>query len=1069
MPFDLDDPRLTAFALGELDPAERAAIEAILRDDPDCRAFIHGIEDTARLLSNELRHESTATNGLAPSHMETIEAQLAVPTLSMPDIPAKPSRRGLRVIEIAIAASMIGVVIGLLLPGVQGSRRKGRLHTELAQADSIAIGSKAWGENSAAARSGKVADGEKGKKIRYLRDGEVLSATDDTVEYRVAAPGQVIAPNDYAFPGPSAPVASAPTATTLTAGLDGKPLQDRLSRSSIALGESPGAYGFAKSATPESELRQATGNARTSGEKLAAVNRTSPAKVDPAGQAPSKPGDSRFGLIARRGTVETNTPFRTQGGLGPGGGTMNKSAMMPVTNGGVAVGGGQLGGGGMGGGIGGGMGEPVTTSNGALALKKDGSQRDLQVPRSGDTKGELAKSLASADHGYSKSDFNGSLGVPVIQGSASLTTPFNAGANGPAVAGDQLASRKAPPALPQVELKGEMGPKIMVVEENMASGLKNGQVGPSNRGDSQKSDLGGNVSQLSEKAPSDMKRNGFIAGANQVGQPAAAAKPAEPQNRLALNDAKNNVNDFDRREVDALALDVANKQAELQRLQVQAEGFRQRAAQEKFKVDREAYARLYDNSFTNVVPGVQLSTFAVDVDTASYANVRRFLVQGQLPPVDAVRIEEMVNAFSYDDPAPTGGDPFSVNVEVAACPWDGSHRLARIGLKGKTIANDKRPMSNLVFLIDTSGSMADINKLPFLKAGMKLLVEQLTENDRVGIVTYSNEVRVALPSTPCHRKDQILAVLDGLKAEGGTNGGAGVQMAYKMAQDNFIKGGTNRVILATDGDFNLGLTKEELLATCADRAKGGVFLSVLGFGQGNIQEDFMEQLADKGNGNYSYIDNIDEARKVLVTRMSGTLVVIAKDVKVQVEFNPDKVSAYRLIGYENRVMANEDFRNDKKDAGEIGAGHSVTALYEIVPNAAVTKVAVADRPLKYKQATRGPSNDVSTDKAKDVAQGVNAELLTVYLRYKQPDGETATEISKGVTDDGREFGRASTNLKFSAAVAGFGMLLRESPYKGTITYPAVLEIATSAIGDDRSNDRKEFLELVKQAERLSPQ
>ena len=418
-------------------------------------------------------------------------------------------------------------------------------------------------------------------------------------------------------------------------------------------------------------------------------------------------------------------------------------------------------------------------------------------------------------------------------------------------------------------------------------------------------------------------------------------------------------------------------------------------------------------------------------------------------------------------PRPPALTRFSVNVEIAACPWDGSHRLARIGLKGKTIAKDKRPLSNLVFLIDVSGSMADVNKLPFLKAGMKLLVEQLTENDRVAIVTYSNEIRVPLPSTPCHDKAPILAELDKLKAEGGTNGGAGVQKAYEVAQANFIKGGTNRVILATDGDFNLGLSKEALLATSEQRAKDGVFLSVLGFGQGNIQEEFMEQLADKGNGNYSYIDNIEEARKVLVRQMSGTLDVIAKDVKVQVEFNPDKVSSYRLIGYENRVMANEDFRNDKKDAGEIGAGHSVTALYEIVPNAAVIKLAETDRPLKYNRAFRSQvDSQVRADKAKAVADDLSPETLTVYLRYKQPDGDKATEINKGVTDDGRDFGKASTNLKFASAVAGFGMLLRESPHKGSITLPAVVEIASSALGDDKAGDRKEFIEIVKKTEQI---
>jgi Ca-activated chloride channel family protein len=505
------------------------------------------------------------------------------------------------------------------------------------------------------------------------------------------------------------------------------------------------------------------------------------------------------------------------------------------------------------------------------------------------------------------------------------------------------------------------------------------------------------------------------------------------------------------REVDA-------KQRELQEVTQRLEQVRRQEVREQTKVDRESYARFYDHPFLNVVPGNELSTFAIDVDTGAYANVRRFLAEGQLPPPDAVRIEEMLNYFRYDDPAPKGDEPFSVNCEVAACPWDANHRLARIGLKGKEIDRDKRPTSNLVFLIDVSGSMADLNKLPLLKAGMKLLVEQLTENDRVGIVTYSNDVKEAFPSTPCHRKAEILAAIDGLQAGGGTNGGAGIQMAYKMAEDHFLKGGnaTNRVILATDGDFNVGLTKEELLANSEARAKSGIFLTVLGFGEGNLQEDFMEQLADKGNGHYRYIDTIDEARKTLVRELSGTLVTIAKDVKVQVEFNPDRVASYRLIGYENRVMAAEDFRNDKKDAGEIGAGHSVTALYEFVPAGAPAKLAQADRPLKYRRS----KGDAVADK------DASPECFTVYLRYKQPDGDAATEFGRGVVDDGHDFGRASTDLKFASSVAGFGMLLRGSPYKGSLTYPAVLEIASSALGSDPNGDRKGFLELIRQAMRI---
>ncbi|MDX2036141.1 MAG: VWA domain-containing protein, partial [Isosphaeraceae bacterium] len=483
-------------------------------------------------------------------------------------------------------------------------------------------------------------------------------------------------------------------------------------------------------------------------------------------------------------------------------------------------------------------------------------------------------------------------------------------------------------------------------------------------------------------------------------------------------------------------------------------------------------APIVDNAFLPVV-GNELSTFAIDVDTGSYPMVRRFLEQGQAPPKDAVRIEEMLNYFPYGDPGPKDGKPFAFNIEIADCPWNSRNRLARIGIKAQSIDPADRPPSNLVFLIDVSGSMSDLNKLPLLKAGMKLLVDQLSENDRVSIVTYAGNVRVHLPSTPCHRKKPIIDALDTLQAGGSTAGAAGIDLAYQEATAHFIKGGTNRVILATDGDFNVGRSKEELLAESEKRTKSGIFLTVLGFGEGNLQEAFMEQLADKGNGRYAYIDTIAEARKVLVSEMSGTLVTVAKDVKIQVEFNPAKIRSYRLIGYENRVMAAADFRNDAKDAGEIGAGHGVTALYEIEPAGKDDPVAVevaagavpgagAVGPLKYR---------TKTDVAKEVktpapAAESSPESLTVFLRYKAPDGDKALELERGVVDSGLSYGRASNDFKFAAAVAGFGMLLRDSPHKGSLTFSGVSELAKPASLVDPSGYRAEFVEMVEKAKLL---
>jgi Ca-activated chloride channel family protein len=468
----------------------------------------------------------------------------------------------------------------------------------------------------------------------------------------------------------------------------------------------------------------------------------------------------------------------------------------------------------------------------------------------------------------------------------------------------------------------------------------------------------------------------------------------------------------------------------------------------------EAYARIADNAFVRV-DQQPLSTFSIDVDTASYANVRRFLTQNTLPPRDAVRIEELLNYFPYHDPPPTGDDPFSVTIEVARCPWSSEHRLARIGLQGKPINSAERPASNLVFLIDVSGSMQPPNKLPLLKASLQRMVEHLGENDRVAIVVYAGASGLVLPSTSCASKPEILSALEELQSGGSTNGGAGIQLAYDVAVQNFIRGGTNRVILATDGDFNVGVTSEgDLVRLIESKAKSSVFLGVLGFGMGNIKDSTLEKLADKGNGHYAYIDTPQEARKVLVEEMGATLVTIAKDVKIQVEFNPAKVGAYRLIGYENRLLANQDFNDDTKDAGEIGAGHHVTALYELIPPG-------------REDAENVPSVDDLEFQKPGAPAADRLESLIVKLRYKTPESDTSRLIKRGVADEGGDYAQASDDFKFASAVAGFGMLLRDSPHKGSLTYPAVLELAGASAEADTSGYRREFLELVRKAQSLS--
>lgn len=463
----------------------------------------------------------------------------------------------------------------------------------------------------------------------------------------------------------------------------------------------------------------------------------------------------------------------------------------------------------------------------------------------------------------------------------------------------------------------------------------------------------------------------------------------------------------------------------------------------------ERYAEIDENPFLNT-SRAPLSTFSIDVDTASYANVRRFLNQGQLPPKDAVRIEELINYFEYDYPTPTGDVPFSVHTDVAVCPWNQKNKLVHIGLQGKKVALDNVPPSNLVFLLDVSGSMNDPNKLPLLKDSLRILVNQLSTKDRVAIVVYAGASGLVLPST--NNKGEILNALDDLSAGGSTNGGAGIQLAYRVALDNFIQGGNNRVIIATDGDFNVGLSNDtELVNLIEQKRNSGVFLSVLGFGSGNYNDSMMEKLADKGNGNYAYIDTSDEARKALGQQAAGTLYTIAKDVKIQVEFNPAKVAGYRLIGYENRVMANRDFNDDKKDAGDIGAGHSVTALYEVVP---------AGQPLE----NDGIELKYSQNQPSETRFG--NEMLTLKLRYKEPNENESKLLTVGVLDRNKPIESASQNLKFASAVAQFGLLLRDSRFKGNASFSNINNLVQNSLGDDLRNYRGEFLELVAKAQRL---
>jgi Ca-activated chloride channel family protein len=472
--------------------------------------------------------------------------------------------------------------------------------------------------------------------------------------------------------------------------------------------------------------------------------------------------------------------------------------------------------------------------------------------------------------------------------------------------------------------------------------------------------------------------------------------------------------------------------------------------------ESESYQPITENGFLNPL-NEALSTFSIDVDTASYANIRRYLNQGQLPPVDSVRIEEMINYFTYDYPEPSWGQPFSLTTEIAPCPWNPSHQLALVGVQGKRLSSLSMPASNLVFLIDVSGSMNAPDKLPLLQDAFKMMTRELESKDKISIVVYAGAAGLVLEATPGNYKEEIINAINRLQAGGSTAGGAGIQLAYQTARANFITKGNNRVILATDGDFNVGVSDgDDLVQMIKNYRDQGIFLTILGFGTGNYKDSKMEKLADEGNGNYFYIDNINEAHKVLVRELGSTLYTIAKDVKIQVEFNPATVQSYRLIGYENRALAKEDFNNDKKDAGELGAGHSVTALYEIIPNNGVQYANQNVDPLIYQKT-----------QSFGLSRYFNSDVMTVKLRYKEPKGSSSKLIQKSVRQNEMNRSQISDNFRLASSIAEFGLLLRQSSYRGQASFDHILREA-GLISQDPNGYRQEFIGLVQQAKYLSP-
>ncbi len=498
--------------------------------------------------------------------------------------------------------------------------------------------------------------------------------------------------------------------------------------------------------------------------------------------------------------------------------------------------------------------------------------------------------------------------------------------------------------------------------------------------------------------------------------------------------------------------DLTGSISSLSKSKIMVRGYTANPSVSNMDYNTESYKAITENGFKSARAN-SLSTFSIDVDAASYSNMRRFIQSGQLPPKDAVRVEELINYFGYDYPEPKGNDPISITTEVADAPWNKNHRLVRIGLKAKSVKNENLPASNLVFLIDVSGSMQGPDRLELLKTSMKLLTDQLRSNDKVAIVVYAGAAGLVLPSTNGNQKVKIKESLTNLSAGGSTAGGAGIKLAYETAKSNFIKGGNNRIILATDGDFNVGASSDAEMQTMIESYRNdGVFLSVLGFGQGNLKDSKMETLADKGNGNYAYIDGINEAKKVLINEFGGTLFTVAKDVKLQIEFNPAKVEAYRLVGYENRLLNNEDFKDDKKDAGEMGAGHTVTALYEVIPKGYKDEFVKEVDEMKYQ---------------KDNAIKASDELLTVKMRYKKPDENNSKELSIALIDKGESIENANKDFQFVAAVAEFGLLIKDSEFKQNAKFDQAIALAKKGKGIDDNGYRAEFIQLVENAKLLT--
>ena len=1057
-----DEALLTAYALGELNRAEQVVVEASLAGSPDAQRRVEEIRTLAADLWEAARRDplpeasDALREAIEKSFKERGETEEVRAMETKPEPPSVDAKRPYRsrryLIALAAAASLLMAAIPgyrLFFPGgIRLADQDVAMTSPQGESPAMQMGDVPEGEVSLKYGDFPPTSLPAGEPASGRAPGYTTYATDDVTDEAGADGVSRVATAGDSTMGMSVPgVFSADLDIPFSAdsfGLDSP--QD--GGFSYQAGELPSKPALSEAQPPASSRGQTTTHGTPRRARPAPEGVTTESWDMPsAPRRPSPTGSTSLATTENRPTLNVLAPG--PGVNGPEPGLASESARS--------------------------AGPSLKTRVGPIDTYYYHAEREAPKPNSRDGM-EVGEKMAEMEFDQKLAPIGSGLAIvaptgpaPVIRGKTTFTlTKPSSGGN---VQNERTRGDRA-----EIAADGAGGAYSGMGSGMMGGygGMMGGGMGGGGRGRAAAEDA--IMDDMEEYGGMGMGMGGGMGGGGslrrrQQGQPANSASrglpgpygnplvPYVPQQGLARKprgEAEGQSRSLDGKEVEVLA----------ERLDVLISGFVDRRLPELRSsletLGTELYDPITENEFLAVDQKHAKSTFSVDVDTASYANVRRFLNEGRFPPPNAVRIEELVNYFQYDYPLPEDEVPFSVDVEMAQCPWTPGHRLARIGIKGQEIHVLERGPSNLVFLLDVSGSMSDANKLPLVKQAMTMLVDQLTEDDRVAIVTYAGSAGVALEPTRADKPEKIRRAIEALSAGGSTHGSAGIVMAYDSAMRHYLPEGINRVILCTDGDLNVGITDDDQLVQLITRqAKSGVFLTVLGFGTGNLKDSKMEKLADKGNGIYAYVDSLREARRLLVEQVSGSLVTIAKDVKIQIEFNPAEVAAYRLIGYENRVMAAKDFANDKKDAGEIGAGHTVTALYEIVPaGGEVADVIATDRHLKYQRRTN--------KKAELTKAARSGEIFTLALRYKLPEEETSRLLEYIAKDAGHRFGQASADFRFASAVAAFGMLVRGSQYAGDLTFSAVEEFAAGATGNDPGGYRSEFVDLVRRARQLRP-